>query len=51
MPMVEVLDGSFTIIRKYYADREDRKELKGIMAALVSLEGANTFDIFAESEN
>ena len=33
------------------ADRENREELKGIKTALVRLEGANTFYIFAESEN
>ena len=51
MPMVEVLDGSFKMIRKYYSDRDNRKELKGIKPSLERLDGANIFDIFAESEN
>ena len=50
-PTVVVLDGSFNKISKYYADRENREELKGIKTALDRLEGANTFDIYAESEN
>ena len=31
------------------ADRENREELKSIKSALDRLEGANTFDIFAET--
>ena len=33
------------------ADRENREELKSIKSALDRLEGANTFDILAESDN
>ena len=32
------------------ADRENREELRTIKASLDRLEGANTFDIYAESE-
>ena len=49
MPMVEDLDGSFKMTRKYFADRENREELREIKTGLDRLEGANTFDIYAES--
>ena len=32
------------------ADRENREELREIKTGLERLEGANTFDIYAESE-
>ena len=35
----------------YIADRENREELKSIKSALDRLEGANTFDIYAETED
>ena len=33
------------------ADRENREELREIKTGLERLEGANTFDIYAESED
>ena len=33
------------------ADRDNREELREIKTGLDRLEGANTFDIYAESEN
>ena len=41
---------SFKILSTNIADRENREELKSIKSALDLLEGANTFDIYAESE-
>ena len=42
---------SFKIMSNNIADRENREELRTIKAALDRLEGANTFDIYAESDN
>ena len=51
MPMVEVLDGNSRIIGNIIAYKKYREELREIKTALDRLEGANTFDIYAESEN
>jgi len=40
-----------TFLQRGVIDRENREELKTIKAALDRLEGANTFDILAESED
>ena len=42
---------SFKIMSNNIADRENREELKSIKSALDRLEGANTFDIYAESDD
>ena len=41
---------SFKIMSNNIAGRENREELKSIKSALDRLEGANTYDIFAESD-
>ena len=51
MPMVEVLDGNSRIIGNIIAYKKYREEVREIKTALDRLEGANTFDIYAESEN
>ena len=51
MPMVEALDGSSRIIRNIIANKKHREELREIKTRLDLLEGANKFEIHAESEN
>ena len=48
---IQVITESFKVISNNIADRENREELKSIKSALDRLEGANTYDIFAESDN
>ena len=48
---IQAIAESFKIMSNNIADRENREELKEIKTALDRLEGANNFDIYAESEN
>ena len=48
---IQAIAESFKIMSNNIADRENREELKSIKSALDRLEGANTFDILAESDN
>ena len=47
---IQAIAESFKIMSNNIADRENREELKSIKSALDRLEGANTYDIFAESD-
>ena len=47
---IQAIAESFKIMSNNIADRENREELKSIKSALDRLEGANTFDILAESD-
>ena len=51
MPMVEVLDGSFKYWENIIANRENREELRENVTVLNHMNGANKFEIYAESEN
>ena len=48
---IQAISESFKILSTNIADRENREELKTIKAGLDRLEGVNTVDIYAESEN
>ena len=48
---IQAIAESFKIMSNNIADRENREELREIKTALDRLEGANTFDIYAESDN
>ena len=48
---IQAISESFKILSTNIADRENREELKSIKSALDRLEGANTFDIYAESDD
>ena len=48
--VIQAIAESFKIMSNNIADRENREELREIKTALDRLEGANTFDIYAESE-
>ena len=48
---IQAISESFKILSTNIADRENREELKSIKSALDRLEGANTFDIYAEAED
>ena len=48
---IQAISESFKIISTNIADRENREELKNIKSALDRLEGANTYDIYAESDH
>ena len=48
---IQAISESFKIMSSNIADRENREELKSIKSALDRLEGANTFDIYAETED
>ena len=48
---IQAIAESFKIMSNNIADRENREELREIKTALDRLEGSNTFDIYAESEN
>ena len=48
---IQAIAESFKFMSNNIADRENVEELRAIKSALDRLEGANTFDIYAESEN